>query len=200
LTLKTSFLLALVTVKRPSDINRIHILDGYFQLSMHRLTAQPLGVGKTDRPSHIGPPIVVEAFLKEPQLCPVYYLNAYVRRTQKHRQPAATKLFLATRRPFAPVSPQTQARWLRELLALLGVVKPQARSVRSVGSSTAAQANLDISRIMVAADWSRLATFARHYFRPQAMVPLSVAILADPTSPPEGRKTGTKDPETGESP
>jgi hypothetical protein len=129
LILKMAFLLALVTLKRPSDINHIHIREGYFELMMDCFLAQPLGIGKTDRPSHVGLPIMMEPFLQEPQICPVFYLNAYIKRTRPARHATSTRLFLSMRCPYAPVTPQTQARWLKEVLSLVGVVKAQARSV-----------------------------------------------------------------------
>lgn len=82
LSMKTVFLLALVSFKRPSDLYRLHIMDGYWQLSMSRFRAQPMEVGKTDRPGHASPPIRIEAY-KNLALDPVFYLNAYVRRVKK---------------------------------------------------------------------------------------------------------------------
>jgi hypothetical protein len=38
-----------------------------------------------------------------------------------------------------------------------------------VGSSTAAQAGLDIGRILQAGDWRRMSTFQSHYFKPQRL-------------------------------
>ena len=83
ITLKTAFLLALVSFKRPADIYRLHLLDGYWELNMSRLRAQPLEVGKTDRPGHTSPPIEVVCYPKNVTLCPVFYLNAYLRRVKK---------------------------------------------------------------------------------------------------------------------
>ena len=48
-----------------------------------------------------------------------------------------------------------------------------ARDVRSNGSPTATQANLDLSRILQAGNWNRVSTFQRHYFRPQKISALS---------------------------
>ena len=50
---------------------------------MSRLGAQPLEVGKTDRPGHTSPPIEVVRYQKDVTLCPVFYLNACLRRLQK---------------------------------------------------------------------------------------------------------------------
>ena len=58
-----------------------------------------------------------------------------------------------------------------------GVVDAKARTVRSVGSSTAAQGSLDMKRILEAGDWSRTQTFQRHYFRPQTLDTISEKVL-----------------------
>ena len=50
---------------------------------MSRLGAQPLEVGKTDRPGHTSPPIEVVRYQKDVTLCPIFYLNTYLRRVQK---------------------------------------------------------------------------------------------------------------------
>ena len=58
-----------------------------------------------------------------------------------------------------------------------GVVDAKARTVRSVGSSTAAQGSLDMKRILEAGDWSRTQTFQRHYFRTQTLDTISEKVL-----------------------
>ena len=50
---------------------------------MSRLGAQPLEVGKTDSPGHTSPPIEVVRYQKDVTLCPIFYLNTYLRRVQK---------------------------------------------------------------------------------------------------------------------
>ena len=75
------------------------------------------------------------------------------------------------------MTPATLARWLKEVLSLAGVVDAKARSVRSVGSSTAAQGSLDMKRILDAGDWSRTKTFQRHYFRPQTLETISDKVI-----------------------
>ena len=55
-------------------------------------------------------------------------------------------------------------------------VKNTARDVRSVGASTAIQASLDIEIILKAADWQRLSTVRKHYFKPQKLENLSVIL------------------------
>ena len=74
-----------------------------------------------------------------------------------------------SRRPFKAISPVTMSRWLQDA----GSPEGSARDVRSVGSSTAVQTNMDISKVMEAANWQRLTTMQRHYFKPQCLQSLT---------------------------
>ena len=62
--------------------------------------------------------------------------------------------------------------WLKDVILESGATGT-ARDIRSNGSSTAAQANLDLSRILQAGNWSRVSTFQRQYFRPKKISALS---------------------------
>ena len=62
--------------------------------------------------------------------------------------------------------------WLKSVIMDSGAAG-SARDVRSNGSPTATQANLDLSRILQAGNWNRVSTFQRHYFRPQKISALS---------------------------
>ena len=64
-------------------------------------------------------------------------------------------------------------RWLKEVIVDAGSLLGTARDVRSVGASTAVQASMDIKRVMEAANWQRLSTLQRHYFKPQNLQSLT---------------------------
>ena len=78
-----------------------------------------------------------------------------------------------SRRPFKAISPVTMSRWLQDVILDAGSPEGSARDVRSVGSSTAVQTNMDISKVMEAANWQRLTTMQRHYFKPQCLQSLT---------------------------
>ena len=63
--------------------------------------------------------------------------------------------------------------WLRDVITDAGFQEGSARDVRSVGASVAVQGNLDIGRILEAANWQRLSTLQRFYFKPQPLRSLS---------------------------
>lgn len=165
LTLKTVFLLALVSLKRASDIHRIVIEDDLFQLSSRRFRAQPLGLGKTDRPTHISPPIDILSFTADPRIDPVYFLNCYFKRTAPLRG-KQKQLFISFKKPYKPISVQTISRWLVQTLRLCNVNNCTGHSTRSVGATSAAQAGVNIDSILSAGDWSNANTFKRFYYKP----------------------------------
>ena len=64
-------------------------------------------------------------------------------------------------------------RWMKEVISDAGVPSCSAKDVRSVGATTAVQASMDINRVMEAANWQRLSTLQRHYFKPQCLQSLT---------------------------
>ena len=172
LLLKTCFLVSLVCCKRPSCLRNMRKVPGYWELSMAGFRCQTLGIGKTEL-HHISPPIVIEPFLEDPQLCPVYHLVRLNKQLDKVRPKDVTDFWLSSRKPHKPVSTQTLCKWLKKVIIDSGSLSGSARDVRSVGSSTAAQAGLDIGRILQAGDWRRMSTFQSHYFKPQRLDSIS---------------------------
>ena len=172
LLMKTAFLLALVCYKRPADLCNMQIQPGYWQLSMRGFSCQPLGFGKTEIHNPT-PPIIVEPFLEDPQLCPVYHMVRLEKRLCKLRSGTVKQFWISAKKPYNAVTPHTMSRWLKRVIMGSGALAGAARDVRSAGASTAVQASLDMARILKAADWQRLSTLKRHYFKPQRLESLS---------------------------
>ena len=133
----------------------MQVVDGFWQLDMREFTCQPQGYGKTETHNPV-PPIKIEPFLKDPRLCPVYHLVRLEKSLVKLRPQSETRFWLSSRKPHKAITPITMCRWLKEVIVDTGSLSGTARDVRSVGASTAVQANMDIKRVMEAADWQRL--------------------------------------------
>ena len=172
LLIKTCFLVSLVCCKRPACLRNMKKVPGYWELTMAGLRCQTLGISKTEL-HHISTPIEIKPFSEDPQLCPVYHMVRLDKILDKVRPEGITDFWLSSRRPHKPVSTQTICKWLKQVIVESGALSGSARDVRSVGSSTAAQAGLDIGRIMQAADWRRVKTFQSHYFKPQPIESIS---------------------------
>ena len=168
---KTAFLVAVVCYKRPADLCNMQIVSDYWQLGEGGFICQPLGFGKTEqhRPA---PPIKIEPFKDNPNLCPVLHLINLERRLVKLRPQSVKQFWITSRRPYKAISTATMSKWLQDVILEAGL-EGTARDVRSVGASTAIQTNMNLSRVMEAADWSRLTMLQRHYFKPQCLSSLS---------------------------
>ena len=149
----------------------MQVVQDYWQLGEGGFTCQPLGFGKTEqhRPA---PPIKIKPFKDNPNLCPVLHLIDLEKRLVKLRPQSVKQFWITSRRPYKAISPATMGKWLQDVILDAGL-EGTARDVRSVGASTAIQTNMDLGKVMEAADWSRLTMLQRHYFKPQSLSSLS---------------------------
>ena len=99
LALKTATLLALVTAKCCSDLTLLCFDNQYLFLQRHAAIFIPLSGGKTDHPGHLPHQIHIESH-SNVNLCPVFYLKAYLRDTELFRKKSdgscVTSLFWVT--------------------------------------------------------------------------------------------------------
>ena len=82
---KTATLLALVTAKHCSDLNLLCVDNQHLFLQRNAAIFVPLSGGKTDCPGHLPPQIRIESH-SNVNLCPVFYLKAYLRCTESFRK------------------------------------------------------------------------------------------------------------------
>ena len=106
---KTAFLVAVVCYKRPADLCNMQIVQGYWRLDESGFTCQPLGFGKTEQHKPV-PPIRIEPFQSNPNLCPVLHLINLERRLAKLRPQSVKHFWITSRRPFKAISPVTMSR------------------------------------------------------------------------------------------
>ena len=77
--------------------------------------------GKTDHPGHLPPQVCTESH-SNVNLCPVFYVKAYLRFTESFRiRPDGshvTSLFLGNNRQPQPVCAKTISSWIRKVLCV----------------------------------------------------------------------------------
>ena len=73
------------------------------QFNTDRVILQPISLGKTDRPTHLGSPITILSFPEDSYVCPVLCLKQYILSSNNFRG-KCTSLFIATKQPYKPVS------------------------------------------------------------------------------------------------
>ena len=156
---KTATLLALVTVKHCSDLTLLCVDNQH-------LIFIPLSGGKRDCLGHLPPQIHIESH-SSVNLCPVFYLKAYLRCIESFRKKSdgsqMTSLFLGNNRQHWPVSAKTISSWVRKVLSV-AKAHMSLGCLWGVAASAALVAGVSLVTILQAGDWTRVSTPARHYF------------------------------------
>ena len=121
LTWRTATLLALVTAKHCSDLALLCIDNQHLSLQHHAAIFIPSSGDKTDHLGHLPPQICIESHTNV-NLCPVFYLKAYLRFTEPFRTKpdgsCLTSLILGNDRQHRPVCAKTIFSWLRKVLCV----------------------------------------------------------------------------------
>jgi hypothetical protein len=162
LSLKTIMLVALATAKRASSIKLLTTKSGYIEISEGKIVLQPLGLEKHSRLDQSFPLITLRTYNEDPRLCPVYYLKAYLKRTESLR--SSESVFVTIPRPHGAAAVATLLRWLKSVISQSGQHGPGG-SVRSVTTSTAIGVGVTIEKVLEAGDWSRASTFRNFYYK-----------------------------------
>ena len=120
LTSKTVILLALCNADRSSDIHALSL-----QYRIYKPEGVLFVIPNLTKTRRSGPPreVTYLKFEENHKLCPVRCLKAYENKTEPHRPKdlSSSSLFIATRKPFKPVSSQTISRWIRAFMEKAGI-------------------------------------------------------------------------------
>ena len=119
---------------------------------------------RQSRRGHHLAPIELMAYPGNSKLCIVAVLRELLARTQDVRKDQ-DQLLLSYQKPHHPVTKDTLARWLRDILNKSGVDTElfSAHSTNSASTSAAARCGLPVDVIMKAAGWSAVSTVTRFY-------------------------------------
>ncbi len=174
LTWKTSFLVAITSARRSSEIAAMGRREPYFRVDSEGVRIRMvLGfLPKTATPSHLGQDIMFPSFktvnkLVCVKLCVKLYLKAtdpFVATTENH-------LFVCYggKKKGKPVSKKTIAscivKTIKVAYAAEGLDAPgiSAHSTRGTATSSAVFNGATFESVMRAADWRTRSTFAKHY-------------------------------------
>ena len=184
LTLKTTFLLALATGRRRSELHaltqNVRWVNG--ESKAVELSIHPDFVGKTHLTSK-GPGSFRSVSLKALQeadgqdllLCPVRTLEAYLDRSKHYRSPGQQKLIIPYRRgSFKDLSKQTLSNYIKETVILayqeqnpdsqtVRSLKIKPHSIRHVATSLSALRAVDMDEVLQAGTWASPNVFLKHY-------------------------------------
>ena len=118
---KTASLLAFVTAKCCSDLTLLYVDNQHLFHQCNAAIFVPLSGGKTDHLGHLPPQNCIESH-SSVNLCPVFYLKAYLRHTESFRKKSdgsqVTSLFLGNNRQHRPVCAKTISSWVWKVLSV----------------------------------------------------------------------------------
>ena len=200
LTLKTTFLLALASGKRRSEIHALNKEVEWLQQGTSRavrLSPDPTFVSKTHLSSGgIGAlkPFVISqvpdtetASDDNSQLCVVRTLECYLHRTEKYRTRNQNRLIISFQRGTdRDVKEQTISRYVKEIVVLahsnqdpesIDKLVVKAHSVRHVATSLKALRSCSLREVMGAGAWASTNMFLSHYV--QSYTANQLSKLAD---------------------
>ncbi|KAI2652819.1 Transposon Ty3-G Gag-Pol polyprotein [Labeo rohita] len=182
LSFKTSFLLALSSLKRVGDLQALSVAPSFldFAPGLSKAFLHPRTGYVPKVPSFAPRPVVLQAFcpppFREPDqqklncMCPVRALDAYVHRVATWRRSDQLFVCFGPQRRGLPASKQTISRWIVEAILLAyessGLPPPlgvKAHSTRSMAASKSFLAGIPLQDICNAAGWSTPLTFVRFY-------------------------------------
>lgn len=112
-------------------------------------------------------PIKVIAYPDDKRICVWDYLKEYLTKTKPFRK-EVTQLLISYAKPFKPVTKDTIARWVRNVLKQSGidVKKYSPHSSRAASTSHCKAKGLTLTEIMKTTRWSNARTFAQYYDKP----------------------------------
>jgi hypothetical protein len=139
LTWKFTFLVAIFSARRVTDLTLLRISPEHYQRTNQSAVFQPAFGAKQDRPGHQNPLIVLKRYEADLRLCPVAHLDEYLLRTASDNRPQ--NLFLTTVVPQRIAARNTIKRWVVSVLSEAGV-EGSAGSTRAAAASFALASNI----------------------------------------------------------
>ena len=90
----------------------------------------PTALAKQSRPGKPLKEFFFPKFSENQKLCPVFFLDLYIKRTASLRG-ESSQLFISFIRPHHPVTSSTIARWLKETIGAAGMILLSSKPIQS---------------------------------------------------------------------
>lgn len=159
---KLALLLGLSAFLRPSDLHRIDLNSAVVSADNTSLYFEVFAPKERRQGVRIIKPFSIRSH-QDPRLCPVLCFIA----VRDHPRAISSRpqgvLFVNSNQPSKSVKITTISSWLRRLLHRS--TKEQRVSVRSIGSSIALRAGINVDDIVTLGNWRTSETFHQHYRR-----------------------------------
>ena len=169
LSIKLAMLFALCCPERVSSLSKL-------DLRYCRVIPEGISFTLTTPRKRSSPEQLSQAFFTSfpynRRLCPVDTLRCYLKAT-RHLRPVFPSskpdpLFVSYVKPHNPIISPALSPWLRTVLKSAGIDTEifKAHSVRGASTTTAVNSNVPLDDVMKMADWSRVSTFQKFYYKP----------------------------------
>ena len=160
---RAAFLVAVAICRRLSELVSLRVDDNFLLLSDFSARFIPTRLSKTDRPNHMGPPIMVYSFPADPTLCPVEAVQTLVK-VRHSLGLSHPYLFFTSSRPFVPLSIASFRGLIAAVLRQADIHAPPG-TTRSASASAAFLGGAELADVLRAGDWTCAQTFFAHYCR-----------------------------------
>lgn len=185
-TWKTVFLVALATASRGSELHAMSFKETWFhdKWKSVELGFLPGFRAKTQKHNtRIRIPALTEDLIgsqRDRLLCPVRAIRYYRLRTRQYRDkhPEIERFFVSYKKGHsADICKSTVAAWIHRLVEfayaqcpadVIQLSSAKTHEVRALATSLAWKANIPLSEILEAANWTNHNTFINHYLRENA--------------------------------
>jgi hypothetical protein len=172
LSMKTVFLLALVTASRPSDLRRIDLFTLKVTCSLlmvECIKPKEYNIAKAHSLTtnkSASKRIYIGLYESSEYLCPYSALTTLIKRTQTWRDTTEKKksLFLITREPYAPAASDTIANWIKSIIQKSSPTS-SAKDMRTLSAFFLQNAGADLASILALGNWSGNSVYQRFYQR-----------------------------------
>ena len=167
LTLKTAMVSSVLAGRRLHTLHKLEISKMDISDIEGKVICHITGLTKCSKPSRPNKPIVFRAYTENKLLCPVACIKEYLHFRAGLVDEKCTQFFITHSKPHHPISKDTLARLVKEVMVCAGIdatiFKPH--STRGASTSKAFHLGIPLSDILKQGQWSNAKTFFDFYCR-----------------------------------
>ena len=167
LTLKITMPLSILAGRRLHTLHKLETSKMDISDVGGKVISHITGLTKCSKPSRPNKPIVFRAYTENKLLCPVACIKEYLHFRAGLVDEKCTQFFITHSKPHHPISKDTLARLVKEVMVCAGIdatiFKPH--STRGASTSKAFHLGIPLSDILKQGQWSNAKTFFNFYCR-----------------------------------
>jgi hypothetical protein len=172
LTIKTAFLLALVTASRPSDLRKTDLTTlrkSSTSIKLECIAPKEYKIARAHSLSTTKAPVkqlYIGVYKDDPYLCPYAALTALLSRTEDWRNTMDQKraIFLITVGPHTPAATDTISGWIKSIVQRSSS-SSSAKDMRVISAFLLQNSGADLASVLALGNWSSNTTYQRFYQR-----------------------------------